>query len=207
MYNLRTHVTDKVHEPFLWIALRWMPQNTFDDKSTLFQVITVTWANVDQAVCCLMASQGHNELKMTSIQENAFETWWRHQMKTFSVSLALCVGNSPAQRAVTWSFDVFFDLRLNKRLSKQLWGWWFDMPSRSLWRHCNEKSSGNWWPFCLGLNVLIFRNLGIHSGMYSQETCRFLNNNRSIARLLCRMWQILFFFWIWLEIHKFIKLT
>ena len=42
-----------------------------------------------------------------------------------------------AQRPVTRSFDVFFDLRLNKRLSKQPWGWWFEMPSWSLWRHCN----------------------------------------------------------------------
>ena len=36
------------------------------------------------------------------------------------------------------SFDVFFDLRLNKRLSKQSCGWWFATPSRSLWRHCNS---------------------------------------------------------------------
>ena len=35
------------------------------------------------------------------------------------------------------SFDVFFDLRLNERLSKQSWGWWFDTPSPSLWRHSN----------------------------------------------------------------------
>ena len=46
-------------------------------------------------------------------------------MDTFSVLLALYAGNSPvngefpAQRAVTRSFDVLFDLRLNKRLSKQ----------------------------------------------------------------------------------------
>ena len=46
-------------------------------------------------------------------------------------------GEFPAQRPVTRSFDIFFDLRLNKRLSKQSWGWWFDMPSRSLCRHCN----------------------------------------------------------------------
>ena len=38
----------------------------------------------------------------------------------------------PAQRPVTRSFDVFFDLRLNKRLSKQSWGWWFDKLSRPL---------------------------------------------------------------------------
>ena len=69
--------------------------------------------------------------------------WWRHQMETFSALLSLCVGNSPvpgdfpSQRPVTRSFDAFFDLRLNKRLSKQTWGWWFETPSRSLWRHRN----------------------------------------------------------------------
>ena len=47
-------------------------------------------------------------------------------------------GEFPAQRPVTRSFDVFFDLRLNKRLSKQPWGWWFETPSRSLWHQCNE---------------------------------------------------------------------
>ena len=51
--------------------------------------------------------------------------WWRHQMETFSTLLAIFAGNSPvtgefpAQRPVTQSFDVFFDLRPNERLSKQ----------------------------------------------------------------------------------------
>ena len=64
-------------------------------------------------------------------------------METFSTLLALCAGNSlvtgefPSQRPVTRSFDAFLDLRLNKRLSKQLWRWWFETPSPSLWRHCN----------------------------------------------------------------------
>ena len=40
-------------------------------------------------------------------------------------------------RPVTRTFDVFFDLRLNKRLSKQPRGWWFETQSWSLWRHCN----------------------------------------------------------------------
>ena len=43
----------------------------------------------------------------------------------------------PSQRPVTQSVDVFFDLRLNKRLSKQSCGWWFETPSCPLWRHCN----------------------------------------------------------------------
>ena len=38
----------------------------------------------------------------------------------------------------TLRYDVFFDLRLNKWLSKQPWGWSFETPSWSLWRHRNE---------------------------------------------------------------------
>ena len=48
-------------------------------------------------------------------------------------------GELPTQRPVTRSFDVFFDLRLNKRLSKQSWCWWFETPPWSLWRQCNAR--------------------------------------------------------------------
>ena len=48
-------------------------------------------------------------------------------------------GEFPAQRPVTRSLDVFFDLRLNNRLSQQPWGWWFETPAWSLWRHRNAK--------------------------------------------------------------------
>ena len=69
--------------------------------------------------------------------------WWRHQMETFSALLALCAGNSPvpgefpAQRPVTGSFHVFFDLSLNKSFSKQSWGWWYETLSHPLWSHGN----------------------------------------------------------------------
>ena len=52
--------------------------------------------------------------------------------------------NSPAQRPVTRSFDVFFDLRLYKRLRKQSWGWWFETLSRPLWRHSDVFSQFAW---------------------------------------------------------------
>ena len=64
--------------------------------------------------------------------------WWRHQMETFSALLALCegihrspvdsphkgqwqpvAGGFPSQRPVTRNFNIFFDLCLNRRLSKQ----------------------------------------------------------------------------------------
>ena len=97
-----------------------------------------------------MTSLGHNEgrinpkLCRTLGWANVhLSSWWRHQMETFSVLLVLCEGNSqvtsefPSQRPVTWSFDVFFDLRLNKQLSKQWKRRWFEMPSHPLWCHCN----------------------------------------------------------------------
>ena len=68
-------------------------------------------------------------LMMTSLNGNIFR-----------VTGPLCgeftgPGEFPTQRPVTRSFDVFFDRRLNKPLSKQSWGWWFETLSRSLWRH------------------------------------------------------------------------
>ena len=45
-------------------------------------------------------------------------------METFSALLAICAGNPPvpgeflAQRPMTRNFDVFFDVRPNKLLSK-----------------------------------------------------------------------------------------
>ena len=78
----------------------------------------------------------------------SWQSWWRHQMEIFSASLAICAGNSPvngefpAQRPVTRRFDVFFHLRLNKRLSEQSRGWWFETPSHPLWRHSNGNAMG-----------------------------------------------------------------
>ena len=101
----------------------------------------------------------------------------------------------PAQRPVTRSFDIFFDLRLNKRLSKQSWGWWFETPPWSLWRHCNVQSSfwynviseGYWGHLSFlisGLviwsrsmtpsNVMIFRVL---RDLCSRNRCLFHNRN------------------------------
>ena len=48
-------------------------------------------------------------------------------------------GEFPSQRLVTRSFDVFVDLRLNKRLDKQSKCRWFQSPSRSIWCHCNNE--------------------------------------------------------------------
>ena len=77
----------------------------------------------------------------------SYVSWLHHQMEAFFASLALAAENSPVtgefptKGPVTRSFDILFVLRLNKWLSKESWGWWFETPSRSLWRfnlfvHC-----------------------------------------------------------------------
>ena len=85
----------------------------------------------------------------------------------FRVTGHLCgefTGEFHTQRPVTRSFDVFFDLRPNKRLSKQRWGWWFETPSRLLWRHnnglvqCNNKVNikvPSYWPIVRGITWLV----------------------------------------------------
>ena len=68
---------------------------------------------------------------MTSLNGNIFRVTgplWRQPPTT---------GEFPSQRPVTRSFDVFFDVDLNRRLTKQTRRRWFETPSRSLWRHSN----------------------------------------------------------------------
>ena len=103
-----------------------------------FQIIIPTFLYVYVYACLWVCnSRSHVYIYVFHI------SWWRHQMEIFSALLAICAGNSPVpgefptQRPVTRSFDVFFDLCPNKRLSKQLWGWWFETQSRPLWRHRN----------------------------------------------------------------------
>ena len=77
-------------------------------------------------------------------------------------------GEFPTQRPVTRSFDVFFDLHLNKRLSKHSWGWWFETLSWSLWRHHNCCQS-------ISIISLIIWNSSIYSDV--NRLCRLLGHN------------------------------
>ena len=78
------------------------------------------------------------------IHEDLFRMMTSSNGNIFRATGPLCgeftgPGEFPTQRPVTRSFDVYFDLRLNKRLSKQPWGWWFETLSWSLWRHRNGR--------------------------------------------------------------------
>ena len=95
--------------------------------------------------------------------------------------LAICAGNSPVpgefptQRPVTRSFNVFFDLRPNKRSSKQSWGWWFETPSCSLWRHGNvptlnasvQGGFARMWQGCP--STAIYRAYQIHLQVWKKK--------------------------------------
>ena len=98
-------------------------------------------------------------------------------METLVALLTICAGNSPvpgefpAQRPVTRSFNVYFDLRLNKRLSKQSWGWWFETLSRPLWRHSKvckspQPCSTHMAYYMVGhINITIAETLGMLDGL------------------------------------------
>ena len=123
--------------------------NSGDVGSTLGQPAFICDIKVDFHKSLYTSDNAH-PLNCGSGTYDHISTWWRQQMETFSALLALCARNSPVtgefppQRPVTRSFDVFFHLCLNKRLSKQSWRWWFQTPSRPLWRHCNEMAPLRW---------------------------------------------------------------
>ena len=65
---------------------------------------------------------------------------WKHFPRYWS----FVRGIHRSQRPVTQSFDVFFDLHLNKRLSNQSKRRWFETPSHPLWPHCNAMTIIQW---------------------------------------------------------------
>ena len=106
-----------------------------------FVIIVCNWfPHVLNLPRCQPVSVAHNH-PATSVEQTGMMVSLNGNISTL---LALCAGNYsvtsefPTQRPVMRSFDVFFDLRMNKRLSKQSWGWWFGTSSRSLWRYCNR---------------------------------------------------------------------
>ena len=90
-----------------------------------------------------------------SISNNDILHVWNHNHTIFPISvmtsskgnisalLVLCKRNSPvtgefpSQSPVMGCIDVFFNLRMNKRLNNSSRRRWFEALSRSLCRHCN----------------------------------------------------------------------
>ena len=139
-YKTGMHITRCNHEP--WKSAVFL--NTFRHK----YIILVPIMNV------YMGYFGSHFETNDVWQLLIYMSWWRHQMEIFSAlqftghrwqppppppptHTHTHTHNTHTQTPVTRSFGALFDLRLNKRLSKQSWGWWFEAPSLSIWRHCN----------------------------------------------------------------------
>ena len=92
----------------------------------------------------------------------------------FRITCPLCreftshrwIPRTKASDAELWWF--FFYLCLNKRFSKQSWGWWFETPSRPLWCHCNNtvvsKTIGEIW---IKTQTFLFKKM--HFKMLSED--------------------------------------
>ena len=126
---------------------------------------------------------------------NRLATLWRHQMETFSALLAICAGNSlvpgefHAQRPVTRSFGVFFDLHPNKLLSKHSCGCWFDMLPRPSWRHRSELTVILRSPSGEIVNRLLFSSrplcFHVNSGSGKPETRQEIKTFCITAHFVC----------------------
>ena len=131
-YTTSIHIQTDTQIRFIWISL--------DHKE-----ISIWISFQHTLTMCLLAIPKSRLYSKSTWESKLAFPWWRHQMETCSALLDLCVGNSsvtgefPTQRPVTRSFDDFFDLRLNERLSKQSPGWWIETPMRSLWHHGDVK--------------------------------------------------------------------
>ena len=97
----------------------------------------------------------------------------------------------PLIRLVTRSFDVFFDLRLNKRLNKQSRRRWFETESRSFWHHCNVHviqcgSTIGWYLSRLGRECQGQRGPlhkgNIKSGIFERPTLPFFSNQYCVTK-------------------------
>ena len=113
-----------------------------NDGIGIFIVIQIwIFANYDQFNVTIILNWPRFHLRVPDIQMNCSHDdvikWIRVTGPLWGGSTGH--GRIPSQRSVTRSFDIVFDLRLNKRLNKQSKRWWVAPSSGSLWRHCNVK--------------------------------------------------------------------
>ena len=120
-------------------------------------------------------------LKKISVKITFSFQWVRCYMMTswngniFRVTGHLCgeftgpqwIPRTKASDAELW---CFFDLRLNKRLSKQSWGWWFETLSRQLWRHRND---GYPQPHLVRGIVIVCICMSLWSSLWLFSVCLF----------------------------------
>ena len=126
---------EKVYFAFIHVSYFNLGRNRIKKSSNtnkiVYAVEIIWW------IICIIICNKMNSCCNCVKQKITYDMiWWRHRMETFSTLLPLCAGNSPvtgefpARRPAPRSSVVFFDLLLNKQLSKQSSGWWFETQSR-----------------------------------------------------------------------------
>ena len=126
---------------WFWLFTLVFSEKLFDRK---IQINLIIWTTIVVSYTDVKSLQptgrsGTRRWNLTipyfPIQDDVIK--WKHFPRYWSSVWGIPQWIFPAQRPVTQRFGVFFDLRLNKKLSEQPWGWWFETPSFPLWRHCN----------------------------------------------------------------------
>ena len=111
---------------------------------------------------------------------------WKHFLRfwPFLREIHRSLVNSLHKWPVTHSFDVFYDLCLNKQLSKQSWGWWFETLSRPLWRHRNGDIILRWMA-----HILIYDK----STFYPVMTLCFKAESYYLKQILTKFYERLWY--------------
>ena len=139
----------ELYSPLYFCTKFFVLNDLFIDH--LSPIISFLWFSIKQGSSPAASwtrradDESHGRNMMTSSNGNIFR-----------VTGPLC-GEFTGHRAKASDAKLwcFFYLRLNKWLSKQSWGWWFETPSHSLWRHRNDiYHSHNNCHFWFSLQVL-----------------------------------------------------
>ena len=126
---------------------------------------------------------------------------WKHFPRywPFVLGNSPVPGEFPTQRPVTRSFDVFLDVGLNKRLSKQSKRWWFEAQSSSLWRHRYAISSRHLHPPSPFLYLYLYLyNLYLYP--YLSICHLYLHLSRSLSRSISKssIWYLSLYVYIFI---------
>ena len=128
-----------------------------------------------------------------AIKSTYWQVWETQHLQSWSEQDRFLLAKFLPQRPVMWSFDVFFDLRLKKWLSKQSWGWWFETPPCSLWHQCNAVGL-HWKPRVVMCTINCHNdNFQCHHWWWSWHNdksdiqCIFVNNHDTECYLLYKI--------------------
>ena len=115
-----------------WFEI-WRPRQTscFVNRSPSDSQASDGWVLLDYIYRSLLQyrwKRGNDMYKQLDILTH-YISWWRHQMESFPRYWPIVRGlhRSPHKGQWHWAL-IFFYLRLNGRLSKKSWGWWFETP-------------------------------------------------------------------------------